>query len=300
MKSDSFKGYLYVLISAAGFSIVPLLAKYTLDAGMNSETVLTYRFIIAGLFFILYSLYNRQSLIVDKTTAIKLVGIGLLYALESAIFFEAFKYISPGMGQLLFQINPIMVAIAAFFVFKEKLSFNVITALLLVVVGCGLLFWEPSTFVTPFGVFLVILAAIFYTTYVIVGKDILSTVEPIVVTTYLTVSCGLFLTFYSFLTSNFLAITSTNVAIAIAILGIFSTIISILAFSIGLKLLDASVASILCALEPVITVGLAYIIFGDTLNTIQIIGAILIILSMIVIDLKPKSKSDATGDLDSI
>lgn len=88
MKSDSVKGYLYVLISAAGFSIVPLLAKYTLDAGMNSETVLTYRFIIAGLFFILYSLYKRQSLIVDKTTAIKLVGIGLLYALESTIFLK--------------------------------------------------------------------------------------------------------------------------------------------------------------------------------------------------------------------
>lgn len=204
------------------------------------------------------------------------------------------------MGQLLFQINPIMVAIAAFFVFKEKLSFNVITALLLVVVGCGLLFWEPSTFVTPFGVFLVILAAIFYTTYVILGKEILSTVEPLVVTTYLTVSCGIFLTIYSFLTSNFLPITHTNVAIAIAILGIFSTIISILAFSIGLKMLDASVASILCALEPVITVGLAYIIFGDTLNTIQIIGAILIILSMIVIDLKPRSQSDTAGDLDSI
>lgn len=286
MNNTSVKGYFYVLISAIGFSLVPLLAKYTLDAGMNSETMLTFRFIIAGSFFIAYSIYKGYNLHVGKKTSIKLIGIGVLYALESAIFFEAFKFISPGMGQLLFQVNPLMVAIGSYFVFKEKLSINVMTALGLVVAGCVLLFWEPSVFVTFKGIALVLLAALFYTTYVIVGKDTLNTVEPTVVTTYLTVSCGAVLLGYSLISGKLLAIKSMEIAIAIGILGVFSTIIAILAFSIGLKLLNATVASIICALEPVITVTLAYILFHEKLTSIQIVGAILIVLSIIVIDIK--------------
>lgn len=270
MNNTNVKGYFYVLISAIGFSLVPLLAKYTLDAGMNSETMLTFRFIIAGSFFIAYSIYKGYDLHVGKKTSIKLIGIGVLYALESAIFFEAFKFISPGMGQLLFQVNPLMVAIGSYFVFKEKLSINVMTALGLVVAGCVLLFWEPSVFVTFKGIVLVLLAALFYTTYVIVGKDTLNTVEPTVVTTYLTVSCGGVLLGYSLISGKLLAIKSMESAIAIGILGVFSTIIAILTFSIGLKLLNATVASIICALKPVITVTLAYVLFHEKLTSIQI------------------------------
>ena len=52
----SYKGHLLVLISTFGFGIVPLLAKFSLDQGMNAETILTYRFLIAGTFFIIYCL----------------------------------------------------------------------------------------------------------------------------------------------------------------------------------------------------------------------------------------------------
>lgn len=38
----SYKGYLYVVISTFGFGIVPVLAKYLFDNGLNSVTVLTY------------------------------------------------------------------------------------------------------------------------------------------------------------------------------------------------------------------------------------------------------------------
>ncbi len=286
MNALKVKGYIYVLISALGFSIVPLLAKYTLDAGMNSETMLSYRFIIAGVFFLLYTGLSRTTLIIPFKHALQLCGIGILYALESMIFFEAFKYISPGFGQLLFQVHPLMVALAAYVVFKEKLTWQVVTALCLVVIGCGLLFWEPSSFVTLTGVVLVLMAAVFYTTYIIVGKDLLDSIEPVVVTTYLTVSCGVFLTCYTLMTDKFMVVSSLDIVIAIGIFSIFSTIIAILAFSAGLQLLSATVASILCALEPVITVILAYVIFGETLTWLQLVGAAFIVCSIIIIDYK--------------
>ncbi len=44
------------------------------------------------------------------------------------------------MGDLLFQVNPILVAFGAYFVFKEKITINVVIAIMLTAVGCTLLF----------------------------------------------------------------------------------------------------------------------------------------------------------------
>ena len=281
----SYKGHLLVLISTFGFGIVPLLAKFSLDQGMNAETILTYRFLIAGSFFILYCLSKQIKLYSDFKTSLKLLMMGLLYALESSIFFEAFNHISPSIGQLIFQVNPIMVAFGAFFVFKEKITKNVVYALLFTAVGCGLLFWEPSAHVTPLGVFLVFLSALFYTIYIIVGKKMLKDIAPMVVTTYTTVACGLFLFAYSLINGKMSLITTPSIMGAVAMLTIFSTIISILTFSMGLRILGATKASIISAIEPVITVVLAFFLFGETLNWIQMIGGALIVMSILVIEM---------------
>lgn len=285
-KEHPYKGHFYVLISTFGFSLVPLMAKFSLDSGMNSETILTYRFIIAGTFFMLYSLHKKIKLYTDIKTSLKLLAIGLLYALESTIFFEAFKYISPSIGQLLFQVNPLMVAFGAYFVFKEKISKNVMLSLLLTSIGCVLLFWEPSAYVTHLGVFLVLLSALFYTTYIIIGKDMLKNIPPMVVTTYTTVGCGIFLLTYSLLNGKMMPITDINIVGAVIVLSLFSTIISILTFAIGLKLLGATKASIISAIEPVFTVVLAYVFFDEKLNAIQFLGGLLIVLSIVVIEMK--------------
>ncbi len=296
----SYKGHLLVLISTFGFGIVPLLAKFSLDQGMNAETVLTYRFLIAGSFFIFYCLSKQIKLYTDLKTSLKLLTMGLLYALESSIFFEAFNHISPSIGQLIFQVNPIMVAFGAYFVFKEKITKNIVYALLFTAVGCGLLFWEPSAHVTGLGVFLVFLSALFYTFYVIVGKKMLKDIPPMVVTTYTTVGCGIFLFFYSLINGKMVLVTEPNIFGVIAILSIFSTIISILTFAMGLRILGATKASIISAVEPVITVVLAFILFGERLNWIQMMGASLIVLSILVIEMKFSEKtipSTKTTDL---
>lgn len=282
----SYKGHLLVLISTFGFGIVPLLAKFSLDQGMNAETILTYRFLIAGTFFIIYCLCKQIRLYTDVKTSFKLFMMGLLYALESSIFFEAFNHISPSIGQLIFQINPIMVAFGAYFVFREKITKNVVYALLLTAVGCTLLFWEPTAHVTTLGVFLVFLSALFYTIYIILGKKMLKNIPPMVVTTYTTVGCGVFLLAYTLINGKMMLVTEPIILGVIATLSIFSTIISILTFAMGLRILGATKASIISAIEPVITVVLAFLLFGETLNWVQIIGAALIVFSILVIEMK--------------
>ncbi|WP_371365212.1 hypothetical protein SRRS_00900 [Sporomusa rhizae] len=285
-KLQLYKGHLYIVLSSFGFSLVPLLAKFSLDSGMNAETMLTYRFIIAGGFFTLYSICNKIKLYTTMTTSLKLLGIGFLYALECTCFFTAFKYISPSIGELLFQITPIMVALTAYFVFKEKITLNVIIALLLTALGCILLIWEPSAHRTSLGIVIILIAVLLYTAYIIIGKQMLKNIDSIVVTTYITVGCGLFLLLYSLLSDKLMPINNPKIVSAIIVLALFSTIISILSFAMGLKLLGATNAVIISTLDPVFTVVLAYLFMDEKLSPIQILGGLLIIMSIVIIETK--------------
>lgn len=283
-KIEQYRGHMYVLLAVIGFGIVPLLAKFSLDTGMNSETMLTYRFLIAGAIFIILCKKNRYTLYKDAKTTIKLLSIGVLYAIEATCYFEAYKYLSPSLGELLFQVNPIFITFGAFLVFREKVTKDTILALLLTATGCTLLFWEPISHVTFYGIGLILLAVIFYTTYVLVCKRILNDIEPMVVTTYTTVGCGIILLVYSTLTRKLMVVTDLNIIGIIIILSIFSTIISLLFFAKGLKLLGAGKAAIITTLEPVVTVFLSFIIYKERLNIHQVCGGLFIILSILAIE----------------
>ena len=288
---QSYKGHLYVVISTFGFGIVPVLAKYLFDNGLNSATVLTYRFLIAGTFFLIYAFVKKLKLYEDMLTSAKLMSIGFLYALESTCFFEAFKHISPSIGQLIFQINPLMVALVALVVFKDKFTKRVAAAIALSIFGCTFLFWNPADYITLLGVGYILLAAFFYTVYVIFGKQMLKGTDPMVVTTYTIVGGGLFLLLYSLVSGSLMPVGDTGSIGAILILSLFSTIISIFTFTTGLNLLSATAAAILSALEPVFTVILAYLVFGEMLNAVQILGGVFIVCSTIVIGFKsPQQK----------
>jgi drug/metabolite transporter (DMT)-like permease len=54
-------------------------------------------------------------------------------------------------------------------------------------------------------------------------------------------------------------------------------------YTIGLSHMPASVASLLGTLEPVFSIILAYFLFGEVLNLIQILGAGLILWSVIML-----------------
>jgi drug/metabolite transporter (DMT)-like permease len=77
-----------------------------------------------------------------------------------------------------------------------------------------------------------------------------------------------------------------------AILWLFA-VVSILIphslFVLSLKYLEASTAGIASTMEPVVAIVIAYITLGETLNGIQVIGAIVVIVSLLLLQVKKRS-----------
>ena len=66
-----------------------------------------------------------------------------------------------------------------------------------------------------------------------------------------------------------------------------STVAAIGLFFAGLRLAGPTTASILATVEPLVTVLLAFLVFGETLGPVQIAGGVLVLSAVLVLRLRP-------------
>jgi drug/metabolite transporter (DMT)-like permease len=74
-----------------------------------------------------------------------------------------------------------------------------------------------------------------------------------------------------------------------------STVVAILTFFAGLERVGPSAAAILSVFEPVVTVVLAALVFGDSLAAIQVLGGALVLAAVVVVQW-PAARGDAAGE----
>ena len=71
-------------------------------------------------------------------------------------------------------------------------------------------------------------------------------------------------------------------------MAIVSTVIPAFLMSAGIHHLGAGPASIISALGPVMTIFLAYLVLGEHLTRIQMLGALLVMVGVFVVSSKGK------------
>jgi drug/metabolite transporter (DMT)-like permease len=68
---------------------------------------------------------------------------------------------------------------------------------------------------------------------------------------------------------------------------IVSILIPQIAFAAGLKYLNASTASIISVMEPVIAIVAAFLILGESLSVIQMFGGLMVLLAVGLLQARP-------------
>lgn len=165
-----YLGVLYVFVSAACFGVMSIFAVYAYGAGVSVSTLLFLRFLFAAiLFFGLLALRKEGLRLVRKQVVALFVLGGVLYTLQSLSFFSAVQYIPTSMAALLLYTFPVFVAVLTYFVEKEPLRRKTILAMLISLVGLGLVLGLSFGGIQPIGVVLALAAALFYSVYIVVG-----------------------------------------------------------------------------------------------------------------------------------
>lgn len=303
-KSTKVTGAIYGATAAACYGMNPLftLPLYAANIGVNS--VLCYRYVLAViLLWGWLKFFKKTSFKIDRTEFIPLLTMGLIFSFSSFTLFKSYTYMDAGIASTLLFIYPILVAILMILFFKEKIRSSTIISLILMTIGITMLYnGKPGECLNIKGVLLVFLSALSYAVYIIGIKTIpkLSNMNADKLIFYVMLF-GSFIYIYNLDFFTKLEIINTPLlwlnAIALALL---PTIISLAAMTESIKLIGATPAAILGALEPVTALFFGVAVFHEHLTVRIVMGIAAILTAVILIILKKDIASKQRANIQEL
>lgn len=283
---------MFVLILFWGSSFV--VVKVLLGEGLTPVAVATFRFLVAGVFFVvvllLSKVWNRSRRL---SIARKDIFVFLLLALSGVTFFFLAQYTGIGLAGasvaaiLVTLLSPILITIFSVRLFKERLGrrrvFGIGVAAVgafIVIVGGTLSFGGGVSFLL--GCVVLLFTPVLWTVYSLVGKRVMEVYDAFLVVSYVNVLGGLCLVPFSLVDGSFWRVFSLSVFEWWAVLFLAVTC-SVVGYSVWFYVLErvgAAVTSSFLFVEPVVTVLFAVWFAGERLNLFIVGGGVLIFLGV--------------------
>src|SRR3954451_2779120 len=284
------EGLLLCLLSAAGFAAMPIFARQAYATGIELTPLLALRFVMAAAMLWALVLLRRRPLGSPRGVALgAALGFGG-YALQAGLYFGAIQRIDVGLASLLLYAYPSFVTLAAFAPRRESPTRRKLGALALASSGVILVLAGGGTgSIDPLGPAMALACAGFYTVFIL-GSERASAKVP-AVPFAASVATGAAVTFAiaAFFTGGVQA--SGEGVMCAAVIALVSTVIPIVLFTAGLARVGASTTAIASAVEPALTVALAWIVLGETLGPFQFAGGALVLCAVVMLQLTPAARS---------
>ncbi|AYN03782.1 MULTISPECIES: DMT family transporter [unclassified Flavobacterium] len=277
------KGYLFAIISAVSYGLIPLFILPIKAINFPMDTVLFYRFFVSSLFLLAYLIYKKESLKVNTKELLILLLLGLFYALSAEFLFLGYDYLSPGIASTILFVYPVIVALTMFFFFKERINKLTIISLFITICGVFALSTKGSAFNINFiGLVVTLTSALFYALYIIVVNKAKIKASSIKITFYSLLFSSLYYLCKVLLFNESMALPDVMFFLEIVVFALVTTVLSMSTLVYAIKTIGSTATSIMGALEPVVAVAVSVILFNENLTMSLILGGCLIISGVII------------------
>ena len=283
-QNRSAAGVALIIGSACCFGTLGVFGKLAYRLGLTTPQLLSYRFALAAVLLWFAAAVTRQGLPPRRS----LVGLAVMggagYVGQSGSYFSALHFIPASTNALLLYTFPVVVTLLAALLFHETLGWTKLAACGLAFLGTVLVVEAQLHTAAPIGIVLGLGSAAFYSGYILYGSRLLPGLPPVSATACIMTSAAVVWTGYAAVTGQILVDWTVPRLALIGGFAVLGTIIPVLTFILGLRLVGASRAAILSTFEPAATVLLAVIILGEAANPIQYLGGALILASVLVLE----------------
>lgn len=273
-------GILVVFLATVFLSTKSIWAKLIYLDSLSPLNVLACRAALSLPFFLIPMIrFDWNS--VNKSKVFKYSFFGAILYLSSSIAdFIGLLYISASLERAVLFTFPIYVFLLSSDL--SRITFSKVVLIVSTVLGLAIMF-NPTVdnhlIDTLIGISLVLLSAIFWALFIIYSKRAVSNISPTIFTsTYMCITTVLLLFGFIIDSKNFTTFLTlqTHTMIYLVFLAIFCSIIPSYLMSFGLKKINASLAAVISAMGPIVTLGLDVVILNHNLALNEIIGAIIV------------------------
>jgi DME family drug/metabolite transporter len=284
------KGALLVMGAGCLWGTFGILTKtaYALTT-LGPISLALFRLIFAVPFLGVLIVAKRYRIAVSRGEVWLFVGFGFFsLTIFEALYFTSLAYTTVQHAAALLYTAPAFVAILSWFFLKERFTSRKIVAVVLSVVGAflilGLLEKEPLfASRTQIGDWLALGSGLAYSTWYIFGKVLCRDREPAVTAFWGMCIGGVMLFPLAFVTEGLPIPQSLIGWELVAAVGIIPTALAYLLYLAGLKLIEATTASVFAIMEPLTSAILAFFLFQEILTYASLVGFALIISSILLI-----------------
>jgi drug/metabolite transporter (DMT)-like permease len=285
MKNIKVTGYLLAIIAATTYGMNPLFALPLYKAGMDSDSVLFLRYLLAIPILGIMLKARGRSFRLKRGEVLPLAGMGLLVAMSSLMLFQSYHYMEAGIASTLLFVYPIMVALMMAGLFKEKVQVLTWACIALALFGIVLLYkGEGGETLSLKGVGMVMLSSLSYAIYIVgVNRSKLKEVATLKLTFYvLLFGVSLFWVRVDFGRSLHM-VNEWYTWVNLLGLAVLPTALSFWCTTQAVQYIGSTPTAILGALEPVTAVVFGVTIFGESLTPRIVCGILLIIAAVTII-----------------
>ncbi|MDQ0412046.1 DMT family transporter [Mesobacillus stamsii] len=294
--------YIMIAFAAAMWGLIGFFVKGLNNAGFSAMEIVAIRVLTAAIVLIFVGIAFYRSHLKIRTKDLYLfVGTGILsIVFFNWSYFTAIHLMNIPIAVALLYTSPAFVAVLSFLFLKESMNWKKWLAIIMTVIGCTLASGITGQGGTSFSVSSILIglgAGFGYALYSIFGKVALRRYHPFTVTLYTFLVASAALVPTTGIVSKAADLFSGDAWLYALGLGIFPTVVAYFAYSWGLERTESSTAAVVATLEPVIATMLGILVYGDRLGGLQLLGAALILLSVIAINLSVPSrkKRQVTG-----
>jgi drug/metabolite transporter (DMT)-like permease len=290
-------GYGLVLLGALGFSAKAILIKlaYAVNAEVDAITLMALRMLFALPFFLLVAVLHNNALPLDKKQWGAVIILGLMgYYLASYLDFIGLQYISAGLERVIIFLYPTFVVLFSALVYRRRITVRVGIALGLSYIGTLLVFIEHLS-VTSSGLLLgsglVLGSAIIFSWFVMGSGVMTQRIGSARFTAYtMTVASVATLVHFAFQHGEGLIRLFSlpysewqRVYYLALIMAVFSTVLPAFFMNAGIRRIGAGSASIISTTGPIATLVLAYMLLGEAITLIQLVGTFFVLAGVYVV-----------------
>lgn len=184
---------------------------------------------------------------------------------------------------MLLYTHPALVVIFVAIIYKDKLSIKKIASIIITTLGIYLLVDFRGSEFSLYGIVLAMISSRAYCIYIIgLGTKTLKKVNSMAITFYVCLVSAIIISLFGLIKGQIVWSQNITAISCSVFLAIISTLVAMLTFVEGAKIVGSAKAAIISTFEPVFSLVLAIILFNEAITASLAVGSILIIISIII------------------
>lgn len=308
-------GLLLVVVSACAFGSGALFAKPAYAAGVDWLTLLAWRFLLGAALSWAWLLLRPADLRalreIPRRRVAVLLGLGVLFVGNSAAYFAALETVPASLAALIVYLYPVLVAVLTIRFGRRLEGARSWVALGMASAGVALALGgiDPAAVPPPTGLLLALATPVIYAVWIVLSGRLAGErgerehaadgadhgvggpgAAP--AAAIMTTATAAVYWLAAALTGRPVnpAEVPGDAWFALLGIGVVSTALAVQAFYAGTRRIGAAQAALVSTVEPVYTITLATLLFGEVLTALQVVGGVLVIAAVLLVNAAPAAE----------